>query len=260
MSRSKKKLKGFEKFQRAYLRVGTKEFTQWLKSKENNERLSEEIHKHLFDLGPATPPRGQGQRTGREEFFYKLSWAFREIAATTEALKHIEFYIGRFPYRNAPVSKHRYLQFHVEAFLHEIYILEVRLLKCLTMLKRQYRQDPRLPAIQDVSTQLGELVTSSLKKLVGYRGSHVHQYRLSEDHIDRLDSIHLYTLLPDRKLKRAFQAYYRSEYRKTRKSLKAWIGSANTSINQLLDIFFDGIYAITFNKNGAVRYPSRLKF
>lgn len=260
MTRSKKKLKGFEKFELAYLRVGTKDFTRWLKSKENSKRVFEEIHKHVLDLGPATPPRGKGQRTGREEFFYKLSWAFREVASTVEALRHIEFYIGRFPYRNAPVSKHRYLQFHFEAFLHEIYILELRFKSCLTMLERQYRKDPRLPVIQDVCAQLKEIVTDALKKLVGYRGGHVHQYRISETHIDRLEGIHLYTLSSNRKIKRAFQAYYRSEYRKIRKSLQAWIASANTSIRQLLDIFFDGVYAITFNKNGTVRYPSRLKF
>jgi hypothetical protein len=258
---TRKELKGLEKFQHALFRVDANELTRWLRSKKNRKRLSEEIGKHMFDLGPATPPRGRGQRTGREEFFYKLRWSYREIDSTVEALRHIEFYIGRFPYRNAPVSKHRYLQFHFEAFLHEIYILEVRLFNCLTMLERQYRKDPRLRAIQDVCAQLREIVTDALKKLIGYRGSHVHQFRISETHIDRLEGIYVYTtLLPNRKLTRVIQAYYRSEHKKARKSLKAWIASANTSIKQLLDVFFEGIHSITFNKNGTVRYPSHLKF
>lgn len=241
--------------------MGVKDLQRWWKSKKNRGCLKEEIHKHLFDLGPATPPRGRGHRTGREEFLFKLHWAFREIDTTVEALRNIEFYIGRFPYRNAPVTKHGYLQFHFEAFLHEIYILEQRLQNCLKMLERQYRKDPRLPAIQDLCTQLRAIVADVLKKLVDYRGSHVHQFRISEHHIDRLGGIYLYTL--DRnpqEIKSAFQAYYHSEYRNVRKSLKAWIASANKSITQLLDVFFDGIYAVTFNKNGNVRYPSRLNF
>jgi hypothetical protein len=256
----RERLKGREKFQRAYMRVGAKDFERWLKSKENSDRLNEEIHKHLFDLGPATPPRGQGKRTGREEFFFKLSWAFREIVASADTLKDVQFYIGRFPYRKAPISRHRYLQFHVEVFLNEIYILEIRLLNCLAMLGRQYRTDPRLPTIQNLCIQLRELVTIALKKLVGWRGSHVHQYRHCDAHIDRLESIHLYSLHPHRQIRRALQAYYQKEYSKTRRTLREWITSANKSVAQLLDIFFDGVHAITFNKNGTIRYPSRLKF
>lgn len=88
----------------------------------------------------------------------------------------------------------------------------------------------------------------------------MHTYRISEDHIDRLSGIYLWTLHPNRKIRRVFQAYYQSEYRKIGKSLRDWIASANESITQLLDVFFDGVYVITFNKNGTVRYPSRLTF
>ncbi len=129
-------MKGLERFQRAYLRVGAKDFARWLKSKENSRLLSEEIRKHLFDLGPPTPPRPPSSLTGREAFIKKLSIGFQEIVTSRDALQDIEYYISRFPYRTKRILKHRYLQFHMEAFFHEIYILDLRLVNYLTLVER----------------------------------------------------------------------------------------------------------------------------
>lgn len=80
-----------------------------------------------------------------------------------------------------------------------------------------------------------------------------------DTYIDRLGSIHLHSLIEDRKLKRLFKLFYEEEYRKCRARWKKWMAESNASITKLLDAYFDGIYAITMNKNGTVRYPSRLK-
>jgi hypothetical protein len=253
-------MKGFDKFQRAYLRVGVKDFQRWLESKENSKLLNEEIRKHLFDLGPPTPPRPPNTHTGREAFFRKLSIGFNEIVTSRDALRDIEYYIGRFPYRTTRILKHSYLQFHVEAFFHEIYILDLRLLNYLTLMERQYRDDPRLPAIRDLCALVRQVVSNALDKHIQSRGSHVHQYRMWDIHIDRLGSIHLHGSVRDRKLKRLFKAFYEVEYRKCRRRWRKWMAELNASIAKLLDVFFGSIYAITFNKNGTVRYPSRLKF
>lgn len=138
-------MKGFEKFLHAYLRISAKEFQSWVKSKENSQLPNEEIRKHLFDLGPPTPPRPPSTDTGRQAFFRKLRIGLQEIDTSREALRDIEYYIGRFPYRTTRILKHSYLQFHVEAFYNEIYILDLRLLNYLILMERQYRGDPRLP-------------------------------------------------------------------------------------------------------------------
>ncbi len=102
-------------------------------------------------------------------------------------------------------------------------------------------------------------MNNALDKCVQSRGSHVHQYRMWDTYIDRLGSIHLHSLIEDRKLKRLFKLFYEEEYRKCRARWKKWMAESNASITKLLDAYFDGIYAITMNKNGTVRYPSRLK-
>jgi hypothetical protein len=81
-----------------------------------------------------------------------------------------------------------------------------------------------------------------------------------DTHIDRLGSIHLYGSIENPGLKRLFKAFYEVEYRKCRTRWKKRMAESNASLDKLLDLCFDAIYAITFDANGTIRYPSRLKF
>ena len=51
--------------------------------------------------------------------------------------------MGRFPYSNTRVSKTRYLVYHMENYLNEVYILEQRLKSYFTIVGRLYRKDRR---------------------------------------------------------------------------------------------------------------------
>ena len=63
-----------------------------------------------------------------------LNHHFEEISTSFDTLNDIHFYLGRFPYRKNKIAKHRHLQFHAEANLHEAYVLEQRLLQYLTLI------------------------------------------------------------------------------------------------------------------------------
>jgi hypothetical protein len=64
----------------------------------------------------------------------------------------------------SPIQKHRRLQFHVEAYLHETYLLEQRLLKFLKVLEREHRRDPEIKAIKELCAALGEFVRGAFKR------------------------------------------------------------------------------------------------
>jgi hypothetical protein len=121
-------------------------------------------------------------------------------------------------------------------------------------------QDPRLPAIKDLCAALKEFVLKSMEKGTRLRGSHVHRARLSDTKIERLRTIGLHTRFRGPKLAAAMRAFYRVEYRKTRKKWTAWIAEGNSSARKMLDAYFDAIYPAIFGKSGAMRYPNRLKF
>ena len=90
-----------------------------------------------------------------------------------------------------------------KAYIHELYLLEQRLLQFLKFIERQHRGDPRLPAIKDLCGVLKEYVLGVMKKGTSLRGSHVHQQRLSDTQIERLHAISFYTLGKESKLTRA---------------------------------------------------------
>jgi hypothetical protein len=171
-----------------------------------------------------------------------------------------EFYIGKFPYRKTQIAKHRHLQFHVESFLHELYILQERLVQFLKFIERQHRRDPRLPQIKAACAVLNTLVIDSMKKGIAIRGSHVHRWRMSDTKIDRLNAISFYTMMPNKKIKRVFKEFYESEYGKTRKQWRGWITGGIAEAQKLVDAYFDEVFKLVFYDNGKLAYPGRLKF
>jgi hypothetical protein len=125
--------KGLEKFQQAVVADGLPAMRRTLRSKKQGKLLIDEIHKEIFELGPPTPPF---KPTGRSRYLQWLMHHSSEISRALETMRDIEFYIGKFPYRKTRIAEHRHLQFHVEAFLHELYILQQRLLQFLTFIER----------------------------------------------------------------------------------------------------------------------------
>lgn len=96
-------LKGLDKFQAALMNDGLPAMVGWLKSKKKADLLMMEVHKHIFELGPPTPPE---KRTGRSNYYQLLTYHLAEIQTTLDTMRDIEFYMGRFPYsgegRQAP--------------------------------------------------------------------------------------------------------------------------------------------------------------
>jgi hypothetical protein len=250
-------LKGLDKFQAALMNDGLPAMVEWLKSKKKADLLMTEVHKHIFELGPPTPPE---KRTGRSNYYQLLTYHLAEIQTTLDTMRDIEFYMGRFPYSEEKVAKHRHLIFHVQAFLNELYILQQRLLGFLKFIERQHRKDTRLDNIKVVCEALRGFVTESMKKGVAIRGSHVHEWRLSDNDHDRLIGISLYTKMPNEEIQEAFAAYYDSEYKKIRRRRREWVASGIGVSRELVDAFFDKLFKLVFDDKGSMVYPSRLKF
>ena len=250
-------LKGLDKFQAALMEDGLPEMIGWLRSKRKAKLLMDEVHKHIFETGTPTPP---GKRTGRRNYHQLLMYHLAEIQTTLDTMRDVEFYMGRFPYSEAKVAKHRHLQFHAEAFVNELYILQLRLQSLLKFVERQHRRDPRLDDIKVTCKVLDGFVVESMKKGVAIRGSHVHKWRLSDNQIDRLNGISLYTKMPNRKIREAFKAYYESEYRKIRKRWREWVASGTDQAQKLVDAYFEEVFKLICDDTGRLVYPSRLKF
>ncbi len=197
-------LKGLDKFQAALMNEALPAMVGWLKSKKKADLLMTEVHKHIFELGPPTPPE---KRTGRSNYYQLLTYHLAEIQTTLDTMRDIEFYMGRFPYSEEKVAKHRHLIFHVQAFLNELYILQQRLLGFLKFIERQHRKDTRLDNIKVVCEALRGFVNESMKKgrdpgeprprveAFGQRPRPAHRYQSLHEDAERGDTGRVHRVL-----------------------------------------------------------------
>jgi hypothetical protein len=66
--------------------------------------------------------------------------------------------------------------------------------------------------------------------------------------------------MPNKKIKKAFTAFYESEYRKTRRLWRRWIAGSIGEVQKILDAYFDQVFKLVFDERGKPKYPNRLKF
>jgi hypothetical protein len=163
-------MEGLENFTTSLNRAMKDDLDKLFKSKKKSKLLMKEIHKHIFDLGEPTPV---SKRTLRQTHLSKVFDGYFEILKSLDVLCDIEFYISRFPYRTAFIPKHGHLQFYAEAYLHEVYVLEQRLLAFLKVLERAHRKDAKIDAIKDLCDLLRGFVLKTFKKMHDLRGGHV---------------------------------------------------------------------------------------
>lgn len=220
-------MEGFDKFQHGILET-LKGYIVPLMEGDQRVDFGRAMKNHLLDLDG--PKEVKGKLTGRETFVYKLFYGYTEIASSLDTLDDIAVFIGRFPFKGTRITKERYLQFHVECYLAEIYLLQQRLESYLTLLERQYKGDSKLA-------------------------------RFKDNDIDRLRGIGLLARSGKDKLANAMHFFYQIEHAKIRKRWKDQISGNNEAVRKLLNVYFDALYAVVFDpKTNTLHYPHRLKF
>ena len=245
-------MKGLERFQTVMIRAAQSYLLPLFE--RDRKQLGAALRNELFNLeGPRVVERTS---TARDRFMGKVFRGFREIQKCAEALEDIALYVGRFPYKNTRVTPERHLQFCVEAYLSEVYILRERLVAYLSVVQRQYRGEVGLRVVVARCRSVLKDVMSSLDGVVRVRGAHVHKYRFTDPDIDRLGTISLLSQSGDDDLSRALRPYFRAEYRTVRDKWRHTLFRNNKTVILLLDSFFDELHALMFEKETqALRFP-----
>lgn len=208
-------------------------------------------------------PRHLRRRSTERELFYRrLFEGFVEIHSSLESMKNTEISLRRFPFRGTRISLPSYLQYHVENYINEVYILEQRILSYLTKLGREFRGDARHAEILAATRPLFRLVDESLKGIVNTRGRHVHERRYTDEDLGRLELMHLLT--SDRtgidEFVTALTPFYRAEHRRIRAQWRTRVQRNNEVLVQLLDLCAAKLLPILFAPDtGRLNYPSNLK-
>jgi hypothetical protein len=179
-------MKAINRFQRVLLKAVSPILTRVA---EGNRSLQDAMQNHIFDL--PGPRYANFIQTAEETYVVSIFRGFGEVTRSLEVLEDIHFFVTHFPYRNTRIPAERYLQFHVEAYFGEVYLLKERLTKYLMTIERNFRKDCSRTEIQSMRKRLVKLVNASLDPVLKTRNSHIHDERFGDEGIKRLGTLAL---------------------------------------------------------------------
>ena len=97
-------------------------------------------------------PKVVGKKPSKKDIFIanKIFRPMSEILKAMESIKNIATYIRSFPHKKHGISPLSYLQYHVENYLNEIYILKNRLISYLNILEKSYSKSDRASEVSRI--------------------------------------------------------------------------------------------------------------
>lgn len=235
-------MNGWEEFNKKLVSIAQKEIME--NFDKHKGELGEYAMNHLFDTGgPTSMDRDISQR---EQYFGDIFYGFNEINDSLETLKDIPVYIRSFPFRNKRITKPRYLRYHIENYFNEVYILKERLIAYLNTIKKAFKSDKHYRKVHKVTKPLYKIITEPLEGILNTRGAHVHEYRIRNRDLSRLETMELLVSSGSDDVSEKLEGYYKFSYRQIRKKWKKTFKNNNEQITELLSIYGENLLRILF--------------
>jgi hypothetical protein len=214
-------------------------------------RLMDTLH------GREQRPFGAGPKLSRDEHFAtRMFRHFSEVRKCLERLKDVETLISRYPFAGTRVTRAAYLQFVVEGQLHELYVLQERLLAWLVAIEKAYKSDHRAGDVAQTVKRIREAVQSAFRPLIQVRGSHVHELRYDNSDIGRLELIDLLSQSQDKEFVGAIRLLRKHATQVTHARLKQQVRNWNRVATSVLEAVHQALHILLFLPDqDAFNYP-----
>lgn len=186
------------------------------------------------------------------EFFKKIFNGFREITNTIDAILLCRTLISTAPPRSKKIQKDAYINLIISSYLQEIYVLQTRLFNYLRVIKKIYRKIDD-GSIERSLTVVEDYVKESLEDIVNTRGSHVHEERYQDEHLDRLST---YSFLSQHSHEQQFFEITEDSYTINCKKWKSIMLKNERAITNLLEHYCDGLNK-TIVHDGSILKPNK---
>lgn len=218
--------------------------TLTLDDEEDRQKMGKAIMNEVLQSGGPTKVKRKIKR--RDRFIAnKIFRPLGEILNAAWAIENIAVYMRSFPYKKQGVSQLSYLQYHIENYLNELYILRARLLSYLDILKKGYRKSDNAKEVDKAIKPLYKVVENAFSGYTTLRGSHVHVERFSDEDIKRLTTLDLLSRGPD-EFGKLMKSYFNASYRGTRKKWADKIAKDSKAITELFEIYFGELMKVFF--------------
>ena len=203
-------------------------------------------------------PFSYGPKLSRDEHFaVRMFRHFTEIHKCVERLRDFETLVARYAFQGTRVTRAAYLQFVVEGQLHELYVLQQRLLAWVTTIEKAYRSDRRAGDVAVMVKRIKEAVLAAFRSLAHVRGSHVHEFRYNNSDIGRLELIDLLSQSPDKGFVRTIRLLRKQATQVTHVRLKQQVRERNNVAAAVLEVVHEVLHVLLFlpNQDG-FNYPT----
>jgi hypothetical protein len=199
-------------------------------------------------LGLDGPRHVRSEYSQLEFDLWKIYRGHTEIAKSVDTLHDIAFYIRSFPYAEEAASPSRYLQFHAEAYVSEVYILRERMTALAKVVTRQSKRLRSPPGTVETFERAVAAVAETLEPVVRTRGAHTHEARLTDPAIDRLNTIALFVQFPDGGLRRVAQAQAKRAERDAFRKWRRITEGNNNAVRRLRRVYEKTLHAVVLFK------------
>lgn len=220
-----------------------------LQSKENILKIDPKDPIMLKNIeltlqGKGFSERVQGSKilTAWEKFLSDIFFSFTEILHSLENIQMISVFVKQFPsykkFEKYKITPAKFLRYHVENYLNEVYIYEQRTKYLLAKIEkkvRKYNLDSKKIKI------LRDMITTATRSVISLRGHHIHVKRFNDDKLDRLSFLEVVSE------KEQQQIINRIIYRSDRSKYSQEIMKTHLTLTEILDIICKVTYDICFS-------------
>jgi hypothetical protein len=245
MEQSKRRNKKFEDILINELK---KYINNFFKNENQKKYLGQRIKDHLFGKDSSKYDALLAPLTERERFLKEIFDDYYEILMSFENMKMISIFVRQYPnyksYKNQKINKTKYLRYHIENYLNEIYIFEKRIEAFLNKLIKKLKSKQLNKEIDRIN-KLKDILYKSLEKAKDARGAHVHKYRFTNNKISQLNSLELFADIGGLKILSFYKDW---EYKQLRNEWAKIINENNNELQKLLDYILEGTKPIVFDK------------
>jgi hypothetical protein len=180
-------------------------------------------------------------------FVIRLCYFVEEIAESLDVLDDAAVYLRRSP-RGIP--RERYVRYHFEHYIQQVYILRNRLRVLCDWLARAYRKTALASTVAATAEDLKGKVDQCFAKVIAVRGAYVHEEQVR---VAQLYRLRLLQLLPST---RSMQMKIAKAEAEVKESSLDWVTSNNAVAATVVDSYFATWLPVLFERSGALRYPS----
>lgn len=174
-----------------------------------------------------------------QDLLDKILGEFSDISNTYDALILSEVLISVAPPRSKRIEHGKYINYVVNTYLQDVYILKERLNSYATRIKRLHNKSGRSDLTKKHIDPLFGIVKNSFQNIVDTRGSHVHAKRYSDKELDDVSTMSLVS-----KYSLDYEPHFNDSISRAKIVWYERIKTNNIETKKLLDLYFESLILV----------------